>query len=225
MAEMEYEHARWGSRSRPGTTRWRPSSTRSRPIFETSNLATDHHLLVMEMLRQVAHRHGMACLLHEKPFAGINGIRQAQQLVDGRPTTGTNLLEPGRHAARQRAVPGVLRGRGAGGPQVREGLLRMGVGRGPANDHRLGANEAPPAIISVFLGEQLTDIFTQIEKGAAEPSKNGGAHRGGRVDAAQAAAATRGDRNRTSPFAFTGNKFEFRALGSMLMFPSWRSPP
>src|SRR3954451_18310370 len=164
----------------------------------------------MLMLKKVAQKYGMECLLHEKPFAGINGSGKHLNSAGGNSTQG-NLLEPGDtpHDNMQFLLFGgaVIRG-------VRKyaHLLRAVVATAN-NDHRLGANEAPPAIISIFLGDQLADVFEQIKAGGAKTSKAKGTLTVG-VDTLPILPKDAGDRNRTSPFAFTGNKFEFRAVGS-----------
>jgi glutamine synthetase len=187
-----------------------PSQYEIAPIFEDSNLATDHQMLTMEVLRRTAERYGLACLLHEKPFAGINGSGKHNNWsmsTDG----GENLLNPGDtpHDNAQFLVfcVAVIRAV-AKYPE----LLRVAV-CGAHNDHRLGANEAPPAIISIFLGDQLQDVIDQLEKGAAKSTKQGGFMEIG-VSVLPKLPRDAGDRNRTSPFAFTGNKFEFRAVGA-----------
>jgi glutamine synthetase len=187
-----------------------PSQYEIAPIFEHANVATDHQMMVMETLKRVAPKHGLACLLHEKPFAGVNGSGKHVNwsMSD---SEGNNLLNPGDTphdnvqflvfcAAVMRAV------------NKYQGLLRMSVASA-GNDHRLGANEAPPAIISIFLGDMLTSIFEQIEKGATRHTTHGGLLETG-VDVLPKLPRDAGDRNRTSPFAFTGNKFEFRAVSS-----------
>ena len=179
-------------------------------MFENANVATDHNMMVMETMKRVADRYGLQLLLHEKPFAGVNGSGKHNNwsMSDD---LGNNLLKPGDTphdnvqfllflAAVIRAV-------------ARHGdLLRVSVATA-ANDHRLGANEAPPAIISVFLGDMLQDIVEQIEKGGAKSTKPSGTLQIG-VTILPTLPRDPGDRNRTSPFAFTGNKFEFRAVGS-----------
>jgi glutamine synthetase len=210
MAEMEYELMRLGVPVKTRHNEVAPSQYELAPIFEQSNLATDHQMLVMEMLRKVANRYGMACLLHEKPFAGINGSGKHNNWSMAT-NEGENLLNPGDtpHANAQflTICSAVVRA-----VHKYSGLLRMSVA-GASNDHRLGANEAPPAILSVFLGEQLTDVFNQIQKGGPKSSKAGG-HIAVGVSMLPKLPRDAGDRNRTSPFAFTGNKFEFRAVGS-----------
>jgi glutamine synthetase len=186
-----------------------PSQYEIAPIFEDSNLATDHQMLVMEVMRKTAPNYGLACLLHEKPFAGINGSGKHNNWSMAT-DTGENLLNPGDtpHDNAQFLVfcAAVLRAV-AKYPE----LLRVSVASAH-NDHRLGANEAPPAIISVFLGDQLQDVIDQLEKGGAKSTKQGGFMEIG-VSVLPKLPRDAGDRNRTSPFAFTGNKFEFRAVG------------
>ncbi|MFN8051350.1 MAG: glutamine synthetase III [Acidimicrobiales bacterium] len=180
------------------------------PVFERANLAHDHQQLMMTTLRRVAEKYGMECLLHEKPFAGINGSGKHVNFSIGNSTQG-NLLNPGAtpHENAQFLVfcAAVIRS-----VHLYGGVLRAVVASS-RNDHRLGANEAPPAIISIFLGDQLMDVFDQIAKGGATNSKDGGTITIG-VDTLPELPADPGDRNRTSPFAFTGNRFEFRAPGA-----------
>ena len=179
-------------------------------MFENANVATDHQMMTMETLRRTAPKYGLACLLHEKPFAGVNGSGKHLNwsMSDDE---GHNLLSPGAnpHDNMQFLVfcTAVLRA-----VNKWQGLLRASIASA-GNDHRLGANEAPPAIISVFLGDMLTDIFEQIEKGSAKSTKHGGELDTG-VLVLPKLPRDAGDRNRTSPFAFTGNKFEFRAVSS-----------
>lgn len=187
-----------------------PSQYEIAPIFEDSNLATDHQMLVMEVMRRTAPKYGLACLLHEKPFAGINGSGKHNNwsmATDG----GENLLNPGEtpHDNAQFLVFCVAVIRAVA--KYSE-LLRVSVASAH-NDHRLGANEAPPAIISVFLGSQLEDVINQLESGKATTTKQGGFMEIG-VSVLPKLPKDAGDRNRTSPFAFTGNKFEFRAVGA-----------
>ena len=180
------------------------------PFFETSNIATDHQQLTMTMLRRIAAKHGMACLTHEKPFAGVNGSGKHVNFSLANATQG-NLLDPGDtpHANAQFLVfcAAVIRA------VHRHASLLRAVVASAGNDHRLGANEAPPAIISIFLGDQLTDVFEQIQAGGAHSSKKSGTLAVG-VDTLPPLPMDAGDRNRTSPFAFTGNRFEFRAVAS-----------
>src|SRR4051794_24674128 len=187
-----------------------PSQYEIAPVFENANVATDHQMMVMETMKRMAPKFGLACLLHEKPFAGVNGSGKHLNwsMSDDE---GTNLLSPGAnpHDSMQFLVfcTAVIRA-----VNKFQGLLRASIASA-GNDHRLGANEAPPAIISVFLGDMLTDIFEQIEKGSAKSSKHGGVLDTG-VMVLPKLPRDAGDRNRTSPFAFTGNKFEFRAVSS-----------
>jgi glutamine synthetase len=187
-----------------------PSQYEIAPVFENANVATDHQMIVMETMRRVAPKYGLACLLHEKPFAGVNGSGKHLNwsMSDDE---GHNLLSPGAntHENMQFLVfcTAVLRA-----VNKWQGLLRASIASA-GNDHRLGANEAPPAILSVFLGDMLTDIIEQIEKGGAKSTKHGGTMDTG-VTVLPKLPRDAGDRNRTSPFAFTGNKFEFRAVSS-----------
>jgi glutamine synthetase len=180
------------------------------PYFEAANVATDHQQMIMTMLRFTAKKHGFVCLLHEKPFAGINGSGKHVNWSVGNATQG-NLLDPGDtpHSNAQFLVfcGAIIRGVHTYGP-----LLRSVVATA-SNDHRLGANEAPPAIISVYLGSQLEDVFEQIRQGELKSSTGKGLMNIG-VDTLPVLPTDPGDRNRTSPFAFTGNRFEFRAVGS-----------
>jgi len=209
MAEAEFELFKLGVPVKTRHNEVAPSQYELAPIFENSNLATDHQMLTMDLLRRTADKYGLACLLHEKPFAGINGSGKHNNWSMAT-DAGENLLNPGDtpHDNAQFLVfcVAVLRAV-AKYPE----LLRVSV-CGAANDHRLGANEAPPAIISVFLGEQLQDVMDQLEKGAAKSTKQGGYMEIG-VSVLPKLPRDAGDRNRTSPFAFTGNKFEFRAVG------------
>jgi len=178
--------------------------------FENANVATDHNMLVMETMKRVADRYGLQLLLHEKPFAGVNGSGKHLNwsMADD---AGNNLLKPGEtphdNAQFLLFLVAVIRAVARHGD-----ILRVTVATAH-NDHRLGANEAPPAIISVFLGDMLQDIVEQIEKGGAKTAKAGGELRIG-SSVLPTLPRDPGDRNRTSPFAFTGNKFEFRAVGS-----------
>jgi glutamine synthetase len=178
--------------------------------FENANVATDHNMLVMETMKRVADRYGLQLLLHEKPFAGVNGSGKHLNwsLSDD---TGNNLLKPGEtphdNAQFLLFLVAVIKAVARHGD-----LLRVSVATAH-NDHRLGANEAPPAIISIFLGDMLQDIVEQVEKGGAKSAKTGGELKIG-VSVLPTLPRDPGDRNRTSPFAFTGNKFEFRAVGS-----------
>jgi glutamine synthetase len=180
------------------------------PVFEAANIAADHQQMIMTMLKQTAEKHGLVCLLHEKPFAGVNGSGKHVNFSFGNQTQG-NLLDPG-ETPHDNAQFLVFCGAVIRAVHRHAGLLRAVIATA-SNDHRLGANEAPPAIISIFLGEQLSDVFEQIRAGGAKSSRLGGTLEIG-VDSLPKLVRDAGDRNRTSPFAFTGNKFEFRAVGS-----------
>jgi glutamine synthetase len=189
-----------------------PSQYEIAPIYTTTNVAMDHNQLVMDTLKKVASKHGLACLLHEKPFSGVNGSGKHNNWSMSS-NDGQNLLEPGNdtHENAQFLVFLVATIKAV---DKYSDLLRVAISN-PGNDHRLGANEAPPAIISIFLGDQLNDIIEQIEKGEATSSKNGTFMEIG-VSTLPDLPKDTTDRNRTSPFAFTGNKFEFRAVPSSL---------
>lgn len=210
MADAEAELFKLGVPVKTRHNEVAPAQYEIAPLFETSNLATDHQNIIMEVLRKTAPKYGLACLLHEKPFAGINGSGKHNNWSMAT-DLGENLLEPGNtpHDNAQFIVfcTAVIRAV-AKYPEI----LRLSVASAH-NDHRLGANEAPPAIISIFLGDQLTDVIEQVEKGGAKTSKQGGLFETG-VSVLPKLPRDAGDRNRTSPFAFTGNKFEFRAVGS-----------
>jgi glutamine synthetase len=210
MFEVERELYRLGVPVKTRHNEVAPGQYEMAPIYENANVAADHQQLMMITLRRVARRFGMACLLHEKPFAGVNGSGKHLNWSLG--TDRQNLLEPGEtpHENMQFLFfcTAVLRA-----VERHQDLLRSAVAHA-GNDHRLGANEAPPAIISVFLGEELTGIFEQIEQvGSAKSSRVEGLLGLG-TPVLPNLPQHAGDRNRTSPFAFTGNKFEFRALGS-----------
>ncbi len=210
MLEVEQELYKLGVPVKTRHNEVAPSQYEIAPIFENANVATDHNMMVMETLNRVAGRYGLKLLLHEKPFAGVNGSGKHVNwsMADD---LGNNILRPGDNAHENAQflvfLAAVLRAVARHGD-----LLRVSVATA-ANDHRLGANEAPPAIISVFLGEMLQDIVEQIEKGGAKSTKSGGTMQIG-VSVLPTLPRDAGDRNRTSPFAFTGNRFEFRAVGS-----------
>jgi len=211
MTETEAELYKIGVPVKTRHNEVAPSQYEIAPVFENANVAADHQLMIMEMLKKIAPKYGLAALLHEKPFAGVNGSGKHNNwsLSD---EFGNNLLGPGDtpHDNMQFLVfcAAVIRA-----VDKWQGLLRVAVAHA-GNDHSLGANEAPPAIISIFLGDMLTDIFDQIEKsGGAKSTKQGGLQDLG-VSVLPKLPRDAGDRNRTSPFAFTGNKFEFRAVGS-----------
>ena len=186
-----------------------PAQFELAPMFERSALSADHNMLVMELMRRIALRHDLVCLLHEKPFAGINGSGKHNNWSLS--TEDENLLEPGKTPHANAQFLAFLVATIAAVDEY-AGLMRIAVS-GPGNDHRLGANEAPPAIISVYLGEQLEDIINQLETGTPTKSLGGKVMELG-VTTLPAFPMDATDRNRTSPFAFTGNKFEFRAVGS-----------
>ena len=187
-----------------------PAQHELAPIFTTTNIATDHNQLTMEIMKKVALRYGLVCLLHEKPFAGVNGSGKHNNWSMST-DTGLNLLDPGKTPSENAQfllfLAAVIKA-----VDEYQGLMRVSVASA-ANDHRLGANEAPPAIVSIFLGDELEAILDAIESGTAyEDSKATKMKLG--VDVLPAFPKDNTDRNRTSPFAFTGNKFEFRMLGS-----------
>jgi len=187
-----------------------PAQYEMAPIYEDLNAAVDHNMIVMEVMRQLADKHGLVCLLHEKPFAGVNGSGKHNNWSVVGPD-GKNWLYPGKTPHENAKFLAMLCAVIQAVDSYAD-LLRVTVATA-GNDHRLGANEAPPAIVSIFLGDQLTDIIEQIEKGGAKTSKEGGVLHVG-VDSLPQLAKDTTDRNRTSPFAFTGAKFEFRAVGS-----------
>ena len=189
-----------------------PAQHEMAPIFTTANISTDHNQLVMEIMKKVAKRHNLECLLHEKPFAGVNGSGKHNNwsiVTD----TGINLLDPGKKPHENTKFLLFLAAVIKAVDENAE-LLRLSASN-PGNDHRLGANEAPPAIISIFLGEQLEDIIEQIIAGDLSSSIHGSKLDTG-VHVLPVLRKDATDRNRTSPFAFTGNKFEFRMLGSSM---------
>ena len=209
MLETERELYKLGVPVKTRHNEVAPAQYELAPVFENANVATDHQQLIMITLQRVAQKYGMSCLLHEKPFAGINGSGKHVNWSMG--CSVGNLLDPGDnpHSNAQFLVicAAVIRA-----VHLHSDLLRVAVAFS-GNDHRLGANEAPPAIISIFLGDQLADVFEQVEKGGATTSKHAGTLTIG-VDTLPPLPKHAGDRNRTSPFAFTGNRFEFRAVGS-----------
>lgn len=213
MKELNVELWKLGILSKTQHNEVAPAQHEMAPIYGTANIATDHNQLVMETMKKVAKRRGLECLLHEKPFAGVNGSGKHNNwsLVTN---TGKNLLEPGKtpHENIQflLILSAIIKA-----VDENAALLRLSASN-PGNDHRLGANEAPPAIISIFLGEQLEDVISQlIETGEAKSSKQGGKLNIG-VHTLPELKKDATDRNRTSPFAFTGNKFEFRMVASSM---------
>jgi glutamine synthetase len=212
MLEVERELAKLGVPVKTRHNEVAPNQYEIAPIFENSNVGSDHQQLSMQIMQSVARRYGLVCLLHEKPFAGVNGSGKHNNWSMGT-DTGHNLLEPGEtpHDNLQflffcSAVIQAV--------NKHQGLLRASVAQA-GQDHRLGANEAPPAIISIFLGAELRKVFEAIEKGEAGESAPGSLLGLG-TPVLPPLPMHGGDRNRTSPFAFTGNKFEFRALGSSM---------
>ncbi len=212
MLEAEREMFKLGIPAKTRHNEVAPGQFEIAPMFEKANVAHDHQQLLMVTLKKVAEKYGMECLLHEKPFAGVNGSGKHVNFSMGNSTQG-NLLNPGDtpHDNAQFLVfcAAIIRA-----VHLHGGILRSVVASA-SNDHRLGANEAPPAIISIFLGEQLADVFDQVAKGGATGSKEKGTLTIG-VDTLPDLPSDPGDRNRTSPFAFTGNRFEFRAPGSSM---------
>ncbi len=210
MMDTERELFKLGIPAKTRHNEVAPAQFEVAPMFERANIASDHQQLLMTIFKTVAKKHGMECLFHEKPFAGVNGSGKHVNFSVGNGDLGS-LLVPGDtpHENAQFLVfcAAIIRAVHKFG-----GLLRVSVASA-TNDHRLGANEAPPAIISIFLGDQLADVFEQIAKGAATSSKGKGVMHIG-VDTLPMLPTDPGDRNRTSPFAFTGNRFEFRAPGS-----------
>jgi glutamine synthetase len=210
MFQVERELAELGVPIKTRHNEVAPGQFEVAPIFEAANVATDHQQLVMVVIKKVAKTFGLECLFHEKPFAGLNGSGKHVNWSLGNATQG-NLLDPGA-TPHDNAQFLIFCGAVIRAVSLNQGLLRAAIASA-GNDHRLGANEAPPAIISIFLGEQLQDVFNQIKKGGAKKSKKGGSLAVG-VDSLPVLPKDAGDRNRTSPFAFTGNRFEFRAVGS-----------
>ena len=212
ITETERELYKLGVPVRTHHNEVAPSQYEIAPVFETANLAIDHNQLMMTVLKKVAKKHGLHCLLHEKPFSGINGSGKHLNYSIGNAEVGT-LFEPG-ETPHENAMFLVFLVAAIRGLHKYGGLLRATVAAA-SNDHRLGANEAPPAIMSMFLGDQLTDILEQFRAGKVRGSKGKRLMNVG-VDTLPPLPADPGDRNRTSPFAFTGNRFEFRALGSSM---------
>ena len=210
MQEAERRLYRLGIPVRTRHNEVAPGQFEIAPLFEASNVATDHQMLTMHVLRSVAAEFDLVCLLHEKPFAGVNGSGKHNNWSMAT-DTGVNLLDPRdeTHTNMQFLVflTAVIRA-----VDLHSDLLRASIASA-GNDHRLGANEAPPAILSIFLGDMLSDILAQVEKGNPRNTKRGGTMDLGARTLPQIPRHS-GDRNRTSPFAFTGNKFEFRAVGA-----------
>ncbi len=218
MMETENELRKLGVPVKTRHNEVAPGQYEIAPIYENSNVGSDHQQLTMQLMQNVARKYGLVCLLHEKPFAGVNGSGKHNNWSMGT-DTGTNLMDPGETPADNTSflffcaavIQAVNR---------HQGLLRASVAN-IGQDHRLGANEAPPAIISIFLGAELEKVFEAIESGEGDPHTPG-SFLGLGTPVLPALPMHGGDRNRTSPFAFTGNKFEFRAVGSSdsLAFPN-----
>ncbi len=210
MMDLDRELWRLGIPAKTRHNEVAPAQFEMAPVFEPTSVGSDHNMIVMSLMRRLAPRHGLMFLIHEKPFAGINGSGKHNNWSMGT-DDGENLLDPGTdpHANAQflAFLLAVIRA-----VNVHADILRASIADA-GQDHRLGANEAPPAIMSIFLGSQLEDVIAQLEQGAASASKKGGSlELGATTLPVLPKDAT--DRNRTSPFAFTGNKFEFRAVGS-----------
>src|SRR6476661_3803926 len=210
MLETELELVKLGVPVKTRHNEVAPNQYEIAPVFENSNVGSDHQQLTMQVMQNVARRYGLVCLLHEKPFAGVNGSGKHNNWSMGT-DTGINLLEPGDTPSENLQFlffcTAVIQA-----VNEHQALLRASIAS-PGQDHRLGANEAPPAIISIFLGAELEKVFGAIESGKAERSRPG-SFLGLGTPVLPTLPLHGGDRNRTSPFAFTGNKFEFRALGS-----------
>ncbi|HBG61210.1 MAG: glutamine synthetase [Omnitrophica WOR_2 bacterium GWF2_38_59] len=210
MEDLDREMWRLGAPVKTRHNEVSPAQFEIAPVFEQLNLAIDHNMLLMEVMQKVAEKHDLACLLHEKPFSGVNGSGKHNNWSIVGPDE-KNWLSPGDNPHDNAKFLVVLCAI-IKAVDTYADLLRASIASA-GNDHRLGSHEAPPAVISIFLGDQLTDIIEQIEKGGAKSSKKGGVLEIG-VDSLPDLPRDATDRNRTSPFAFTGAKFEFRAVGS-----------
>lgn len=210
MHELNLELWKLGVLAKTQHNEVAPGQFELAPIFGTTNIATDHNQLVMDTMKKVALRHNMVCLLHEKPFAGVNGSGKHNNWSMST-DDGLNLLDPGANPHENFQFLTIICAVVKAVDDYAE-LLRVSAAN-PGNDHRLGANEAPPAIISIFLGDQLTDLFAQLQNGGLKRSLQGEKMASG-VETLPAFRKDSTDRNRTSPFAFTGNKFEFRMVAS-----------
>ncbi|MBU1084719.1 MAG: glutamine synthetase III, partial [Candidatus Omnitrophica bacterium] len=210
MAELDRELWKMGIPSKTRHNEVCPAQFEMAPVFEEQNLSVDHNMMAMEILKKVAERYDFVCLLHEKPFAGVNGSGKHNNWSIVGPDD-KNWLSPGdnphENAKFLTVICALMKAVDTYAPMLRMTVATAG------NDHRLGANEAPPAILSIFLGDQLSDVIDQIEQGGAKSSKQTAPLELG-VTALPSLPRDVTDRNRTSPFAFTGNKFEFRAVGS-----------
>ncbi len=212
MEDLDEELWKLGIYSKTRHNEVAPAQHELAPVFGTVNIATDHNQLTMSIMRKVAEKHGLVCLLHEKPFAGVNGSGKHNNWSIST-SDGENLLEPGKDLKNNLQfilfVTAIIKA-----VDEHQDLLRLSVATA-GNDHRLGANEAPPAIISMFLGDEITDLLETIASGKEYSNRVGGRLSTG-VESVPVIYEDTTDRNRTSPFAFTGNKFEFRSLGSAL---------
>ncbi|MBL7017252.1 MAG: glutamine synthetase III [Kiritimatiellales bacterium] len=210
MADLDRELWKLGVPAKTRHNEVCPAQFELAPVFETLNVSVDHNMITMEVMKTLAEKHGFTCLLHEKPFAGVNGSGKHNNWSIMGPD-GKNWLKPGdtphANAKFMTIICALMKA-----VDTHADLLRASVATA-GNDHRLGANEAPPAVVSIFLGDCLTDVIEQIEAGGASSSKDGGHIELG-VDLLPKLPRGNTDRNRTSPFAFTGNRFEFRAVGS-----------
>ena len=210
MQDVEQELWKLGVPAKTRHNEVAPSQYELAPIFERTSIASDHNMLTMEVLKQVGQRHGFYCTMHEKPYAGINGSGKHNNFSMST-DTGENLLEPGKSPEENMrfivVLAAVLRAVDEYADLLRASIAHAG------NDHRLGANEAPPAILSIYLGDQLTEVMEGMISGEKGASRKGGTMQLG-VSSLPDLPRDATDRNRTSPFAFTGNKFEFRAVGS-----------
>jgi glutamine synthetase len=210
MMDLDRELWRLGIPAKTRHNEVAPGQFEMAPVYEATSVGSDHNMVVMSIMRRLATQHGLMFLIHEKPFAGINGSGKHNNWSMGT-DEGENLLDPGNdpHANAQflAFLLAVIRAVNVHADIVRASIADAG------QDHRLGANEAPPAIMSIFLGSQLEDVIAQLEQGAASASKQGGSLELG-ATSLPVLPKDATDRNRTSPFAFTGNKFEFRAVGS-----------
>ena len=210
MADVDHELWKLGIPAKTRHNEVSPAQFEFAPVFEEQNLAVDHNMLTMSVLQSIAERHEFICITHEKPFAGVNGSGKHNNWSITGPD-GKNWLTPGKtpheNAKFLFVLIAIIKAVDTYAPLIRAAVASAG------NDHRLGANEAPPAIVSIFLGEQLTDIINQLECGTPKSSKCGGLLEIG-VSSLPKLPKDATDRNRTSPFAFTGNKFELRAVGS-----------
>ena len=209
MNDVEKELWKLGIPAKTRHNEVAPAQFELAPQFEELNLASDHNMLVMDTLRNVAEKYGLKCLLHEKPYAGINGSGKHNNWSVS--YGGKNLLDPGSNPDENAIFLTILCAI-IEAVDKHADILRAAVA-GAGNDHRLGANEAPPAVISIYLGDQLAEVVERLEKGATSKSKKNDSMKLG-VDILPILPKDATDRNRTSPFAFTGNKFEFRAPGS-----------